>query len=159
MATRARRADEVLSVGELAARSGVAVSALHFYERQGLIHGGRNAGNQRRYGREVLRRVAIIKVAQRAGIPLASIAAALATLPPGRAPTGNDWARLSAGWRAELDVRIAKMTQLRDQLDQCIGCGCLSIEHCSLRNPGDQLAEQGSGPRLLESLEGGLTEK
>jgi len=148
-----------MTVGEVAARSGVAVSAIHFYEAKGLIASRRNAGNQRRYARDVLRRVAVIKVAQRAGIPLASIAAALATLPQGRAPTGNDWARLSAGWRAELDVRIAKMTQLRDQLDQCIGCGCLSIEHCSLRNPGDQLAEQGSGPRLLESLEGGLAEK
>lgn len=101
MATRLRRTDEVLSVGELAARSGVSVSALHFYERQGLIHGGRNAGNQRRYGREVLRRVAIIKVAQRAGIPLASIREALDTLPDGRTPTTADWTRLSRRWRAE----------------------------------------------------------
>lgn len=141
-----------LTVGEVATRSGVAVSAIHFYEAKGLIFSRRNGGNQRRYARDVLRRVAVIKVAQRAGIPLASIAVALATLPQGRAPSTNDWARLSAGWRAELDVRIAKMTQLRDQLDQCIGCGCLSIEHCGLRNPGDQLSEQGAGPRLLESL-------
>ncbi|MCD9005121.1 redox-sensitive transcriptional activator SoxR [Luteimonas sp. XNQY3] len=150
MATRARRADEVLSVGELAARSGVAVSALHFYERQGLIHGGRNAGNQRRYGREVLRRVAIIKVAQRAGIPLASIREALDTLPDGRTPTTADWTRLSRRWRAELDARIDQLTRLRDQLDGCIGCGCLSLKACPLRNPDDVAAARGPGARYLE---------
>lgn len=141
-----------LTVGEVAERSGVAVSAVHFYEAKGLISSRRNAGNQRRYARDVLRRVAVIKVAQRSGIPLASIAAALASLPQGRTPTVKDWARLSAAWRAELDERIAKMMQLRDQLDQCIGCGCLSIEHCGLRNPGDQLAEQGAGPHLLDDV-------
>lgn len=150
MATRARRADEVLSVGELAARSGVAVSALHFYERQGLIHGGRNAGNQRRYGREVLRRVAIIKVAQRAGIPLASIREALDTLPDGRTPTTADWTRLSRRWRAELDARIDQLTRLRDQLDGCIGCGCLSLKACPLRNPEDVAGARGPGARYLE---------
>jgi len=150
MATRCGRADEVLSVGELAARSGVAVSALHFYERQGLIHGGRNAGNQRRYAREVLRRVAIIKVAQRAGIPLASIRAALDTLPDGRTPTTADWARLSRRWRADLDARIDQLTRLRDQLDGCIGCGCLSLKACPLRNPEDVAAAQGPGAPYLE---------
>lgn len=141
-----------LTVGEVAERSGVAVSAVHFYEAKGLITSRRNAGNQRRYARDVLRRVAVIKVAQRAGIPLASIAAALASLPLGRTPTAKDWVRLSATWRDELDERIAKMVQLRDQLDQCIGCGCLSIEHCGLRNPGDLLAEQGAGPQLLQDI-------
>ena len=150
MATRLQRSDEVLSVGELATRSGVAVSALHFYERQGLIHGGRNAGNQRRYGREVLRRVAIIKVAQRAGIPLASIREALDTLPDGRTPTTADWARLSRRWRAELDARIDQLTRLRDQLDGCIGCGCLSIKACPLRNAQDALAQTGPGPHFDE---------
>lgn len=150
MSARAPRRDEVLSVGELAARSGVAVSALHFYERQGLIQGGRNAGNQRRYGREVLRRVAIIKVAQRAGIPLASIREALDTLPDGRTPTTADWTRLSRRWRADLDVRIDQLTRLRDQLDGCIGCGCLSLKACPLRNPGDVAGAGGAGARYLE---------
>ncbi len=150
MATRLRRPDEVLSVGELAARSGVAVSALHFYERQGLIHGGRNAGNQRRYGREVLRRVAIIKVAQRAGIPLASIREALDTLPDGRTPTTADWTRLSRRWRAELDARIDQLARMRDQLDGCIGCGCLSLKACPLRNPDDVAGARGPGAQYLE---------
>ncbi|TDK33720.1 redox-sensitive transcriptional activator SoxR [Luteimonas terrae] len=150
MATRLRRPDEVLSVGELAARSGVSVSALHFYERQGLIQGGRNAGNQRRYGREVLRRVAIIKVAQRAGIPLASIREALDTLPDGRTPTTADWTRLSRRWRAELDARIDQLTRLRDQLDGCIGCGCLSLMACPLRNPDDVAGARGPGAQYLE---------
>lgn len=140
----------LLTVGEVAARAGVAVSALHFYEAKGLIASHRNRGNQRRYPREVLRRVAIIKVAQRIGIPLASIRDALASLPRSRAPTAEDWARLSAQWRTELDGRITRLTQLRDQLSDCIGCGCLSIKACRLRNPFDELAEQGPGPRLLD---------
>jgi MerR family redox-sensitive transcriptional activator SoxR len=139
-----------LAVGEVAARSGVAVSALHFYEAKGLIASRRNAGNQRRYPREVLRRVAVIKVAQRLGLSLAAIREALGTLPDGRAPTPADWARLSATWKADLDDRIARLTRLRDQLSDCIGCGCLSVEACRLRNPGDELAAQGPGPRLLE---------
>ncbi|WP_394562068.1 redox-sensitive transcriptional activator SoxR [Aquipseudomonas alcaligenes] len=134
-----------LSVGELARRSGVAVSALHFYEAKGLIASTRNTGNQRRYSREALRRVAVIKVAQRVGIPLAEIAEALGSLPQGRNPTAADWAALSARWREDLDQRIAKLQLLRNQLDGCIGCGCLSLEACPLRNPGDQLAEQGPG--------------
>jgi MerR family redox-sensitive transcriptional activator SoxR len=139
-----------LSVGELARRSGVAVSTIHFYEAKGLIRGWRSAGNQRRYPRGILRRVAVIKVAQRTGIPLAEIQAALAALPQDRAPTADDWRALSASWRAVLDARIRSLTQLRDQLDSCIGCGCLSLTECPLRNPGDALGELGAGPRLLE---------
>ena len=119
-----------LSVGEVASRSGVAVSALHFYEKQGLIASARTAGNQRRYARAVLRRVAVIKVAQRMGVPLAEIAQALAHLPANRVPGKADWRRLSLHWQAQLDARIAILTQLRDQLDSCIGCGCLSLQAC-----------------------------
>lgn len=139
-----------LSVGEVAARSGVPVSTLHFYETKGLIASGRNAGNQRRYPRDVLRRVALIKVAQRLGVALADIAAALASLPAGRTPTAKDWNDLSAIWKNDLDARIDKLTRLRDQLGECIGCGCLSLEHCKLRNPLDELSELGPGPRLLD---------
>lgn len=139
-----------LSVGEVAARCGVSVPTLHFYESKGLIESWRNAGNQRRYARDVLRRVAIIKVAQRTGVPLAEIGAALATLPPGRTPTAEDWRHLSAGWRASLQARIDALAKLRDQLDGCIGCGCLSLESCPLRNPEDVLGEAASGARRLE---------
>ena len=142
--------DEALSVGELAARSGVAVSALHFYERQGLLRSSRNAGNQRRYGRDVLRRVAVIRVAQRAGVPLAEIRAALDTLPDARTPTREDWSRLSQRWRSALDARIAQLSALREQLDGCIGCGCLSLRQCPLRNPDDIAAAQGPGAPYLE---------
>ena len=139
-----------LTVGQVAARSGVAVSTLHFYEAQGLIHCWRNQGNQRRYAREVLRRVAVIKVAQRTGIPLAEIREALATLPNKRTPTAEDWKRLSMRWRADLDERIERLTRLRNQLDGCIGCGCLSLGACPLRNPWDELGTEGPGPRLLD---------
>ncbi|MFI8744539.1 redox-sensitive transcriptional activator SoxR [Pseudomonas sp. NPDC077186] len=139
-----------LSVGQVAERSGVAISTLHFYESKGLIHSQRNAGNQRRYPREVLRRVAIIKVAQRLGIPLADIGAALASLPADHTPTAADWQRLSAQWQRDLDARIEQLARLRDLLTGCIGCGCLSMQDCPLRNPQDQLGEQGAGPRLLE---------
>jgi len=138
-----------LTVGEVARRSGVAVSTLHFYEAQGLISAWRNAGNQRRYAREVLRRVAVIKVAQRAGVPLKDIRSALDTLPDKRTPTRRDWERLSAQWRADLDARIRSLEQLRDELGDCIGCGCLSIDRCPLRNPGDALGEEGAGAQLL----------
>lgn len=138
-----------LSVGEVARRSGVSVSALHFYERAGLIEGWRSAGNQRRYERAVLRRVAIVKVAQAVGIPLAEIRARLAALPGGKTPGKAAWARLAADWRADLDRRIALLTRLRDRLDGCIGCGCLSVDDCPLRNPGDEVAAQGPGPRHL----------
>lgn len=139
-----------LSVGEVASRSGVAISAIHFYEAEGLIKSWRTAANHRRYPRKVLRRIAIIKVAQRAGIPLKEIAAALATLPDLRTPTAEDWAKLSVKWKDDLNDRIARLTRLRDQLDGCIGCGCLSIDKCPLRNPYDELGKQGSGPRLLD---------
>lgn len=138
-----------LSVGEVARRSGVAISTLHFYESKGLIGSWRNESNHRRYPRDVLRRVAVIKVAQRAGVPLASIKEALSTLPDQRTPTAEDWRRLSKRWKTELDARIHRLEQLRDDLSGCIGCGCLSLEHCPLRNPGDTLAEEGPGPRLL----------
>ena len=139
-----------LAVGELAARSGVAVSALHFYEKKGLIHSLRTAGNQRRYRRDVLRRIAVIKVAQRTGIPLASIREALSALPDGRTPTAADWKRLSRRWRAELDARIARLVHLRDDLDGCIGCGCLSLRQCPLRNPDDCMAGFGPGANTLD---------
>jgi MerR family redox-sensitive transcriptional activator SoxR len=139
-----------LSVGEVAARSGVAVSAIHFYESRGLIASRRNGGNQRRYPREILRRVAVIKVAQRIGMPLKLIRDALATLPHGRAPTAADWRRLSALWRQGLDERIERLVGLRDNLSGCIGCGCLSLKVCPLRNPEDRLSESGCGPRLLD---------
>lgn len=138
-----------LSVGQLAQRSGVAVTALHFYESKGLIHSSRNPGNQRRYPREVLRRVALIKVAQRLGIPLAEIGAALKSLPDHRAPTAADWKLLSEKWSNDLDERIRQLSLLRDKLNGCIGCGCLSMEACPLRNYGDVLGEQGSGAQLL----------
>jgi MerR family redox-sensitive transcriptional activator SoxR len=141
---------KAMTVGEVATRSGVAVSTLHFYEAQGLIHSERNRGNQRRYAREVLRRVAVIKVAQRTGIPLALIREALATLPDKRTPTAEDWKRLSTRWRKDLDNRISRLERLRDQLNGCIGCGCLSLEVCPLRNPWDKLGVEGPGPRLLD---------
>jgi MerR family transcriptional regulator, redox-sensitive transcriptional activator SoxR len=134
-----------LTPGELANRSGVAISALHFYEREGLITSRRTAGNQRRYTRETLRRVAFIRMSQRLGIPLARVRSALATLPTDRVPTSKDWAKLSAGWRQELDDRILHLQRLRDNLAECIGCGCLSLRSCALSNPGDVLAEQGPG--------------
>ena len=139
-----------LSVGEVAERSGVAVSTLHFYETKGLIRSQRNRGNQRRYPRGILRRVAVIKVAQRTGIPLAEIAEALSVLPHDRPLTAQDWRRLSEIWRRQLDDRIERLTRLRDQLDGCIGCGCLSMQDCPLRNPWDALAAEGPGPRLLD---------
>ena len=139
----------LLTVGEVAQRSGVAVSTLHFYEAKGLISSSRSEGNQRRYARAVLRRVAFIRVAQRVGIALADIAQALQELPPTVAPSRADWARLSAAWRGELDERMAQLKKLRDTLDDCIGCGCLSIERCRLRNPADRLGHQGAGPQRL----------
>ena len=144
-------ANAPLSAGQLAARSGVAVSTIHFYEAKGLIAGWRSAGNQRRYSRDVLRRVAIIKVAQRLGLPLSMIKQAIDSLPGGRTPTARDWRRLSAEWRKELDRRIAMLQKLRGELDGCIGCGCLSLKVCQLRNPGDSVSDRGSGPRLMET--------
>jgi MerR family redox-sensitive transcriptional activator SoxR len=139
-----------LSVGEVAKRSGVAVSALHFYERKGLIHSLRTAGNQRRFARDVLRRLAVIRVAQRVGMPLDAVATAFAALPENKTPTKAEWAKMSALWRSELDQRIEQLLLLRDQLTDCIGCGCLSLKRCRLTNPGDTLGEHGDGPRRWE---------
>lgn len=138
-----------LTVGEVARRSGVAVSTLHFYEAKGLIAGWRTARNQRRYPRAVLRRVAIIRIAQRAGIPLATIREALADLPHDHVPNAADWKRFSQTWREMLEARIVALSQLRDQINSCIGCGCLSLEDCPLRNPDDALGQSGPGPRRL----------
>ncbi|MCW2859646.1 MAG: transcriptional regulator, MerR family [Actinoallomurus sp.] len=138
-----------LTVGQVSARSGVAVSALHFYEKKGLIRSRRTTGNQRRYSRDVLRRVAFIRVSQRVGIPLSDIRDALARLPEERTPTPKDWALLSAAWRGELDARIRQLQRLRDDLTGCIGCGCLSLSHCRLSNPDDRLGAEGPGPRRL----------
>jgi len=151
MATALERAGipSTLSVGEVARRSAVPVSTLHFYEAKGLISSQRSAGNQRRYARDVLRRVAFIRVAQRVGISLADIEAALASLTQQVAPSRSDWARLSARWRQRLDAQIEQLERLRDTLDDCIGCGCLSIDRCKLRNPLDSLSAQGPGPRRL----------
>nr|WP_202541108.1 redox-sensitive transcriptional activator SoxR [Streptomyces sp. SID2563] len=138
-----------LTVGQLSARSGAAVSALHFYEAKGLISSRRTSGNQRRYSRDALRRVAFVRAAQRVGIPLATIREALAELPEERTPNRDDWARLSHAWRSELDDRIKQLGRLRDHLTDCIGCGCLSLETCVLSNPDDINGEKISGSRLM----------
>ena len=141
---------DALTIGELSARSGVAPSALRYYERLGLIWATRTGGNQRRYERAMLRRVAFIRVSAQVGVPLEEIGAALATLPAGRTPNKADWTRLSRAWRRRLDAQIALMERLRDQLDGCIGCGCLSLKSCGLYNRSDELAPAGPGPvRLL----------
>jgi len=140
-----------LGVGEAAKRAGVAVSALHFYERKGLIRSLRTAGNQRRYASDVLRRIAVIRVAQRVGIPLEAVRRAFAALPDERTPTRDEWAAMSASWRVELEERIAQLTGLKDRLTECIGCGCLSMTACALANPGDSLAAEGAGPRRLDA--------
>ncbi len=140
---------ELLTIGEVARRSGVAASALRFYEERGLIRSRRSSGGQRRYGRSVLRRLAFVQVAQRVGLTLDEIAHALATLPDDESLTATDWKRLSAAWRPLLDERIRLLEGLRDELDSCIGCGCLSLERCRLRNPGDRAGSLGPGPRYL----------
>ncbi|MGH3646944.1 MAG: redox-sensitive transcriptional activator SoxR [Micromonosporaceae bacterium] len=138
-----------LTIGELAVRSGVAASALRYYEKQRLIRADRTSGNQRRYPRSELRRVAFVRVAQRVGLSLEEIRDALATLPEERTPNRADWTKLSRAWRSRLDAQIGLLERLRDSLDGCIGCGCLSLQRCQLYNPGDMLADQGSGPRIL----------
>ena len=138
-----------LSVGELAQRSGLAVSALHFYESKGLIASRRTSGNQRRYPRGVLRRIAIIRIAQRAGIPLAEIKQVFAAIPPDRAPSPHEWELAMWSWTKTLQQRIDDLTDLRDKLFNCIGCGCLSVTDCPLRNPDDRLGAKGPGPRVL----------
>lgn len=138
-----------LSVGQVAERSGLAVSALHFYERKGLIQSHRTGGNQRRYARDVLRRLAVIRTAQELGIPLGEVAEALSYLPPGQAPDAHDWRKMSNVWYERLDRRITLLTRMRDELNGCIGCGCLSTRKCPLFNRDDRLAGEGSGPRRL----------
>ncbi|MYM61905.1 redox-sensitive transcriptional activator SoxR [Pseudomaricurvus sp. HS19] len=143
-------ARQMLSVGQIAERSGIPVSALHFYESKGLICSERNAGNQRRYPRYILRQLAIIRVAQSLGLSLAEIREQLATLPEKGPPTAEDWRRLSSQWSEDLETRIAKMVALRDKLTECIGCGCLTVEDCPLRNPDDQAAAGGPGARAFD---------
>jgi MerR family redox-sensitive transcriptional activator SoxR len=140
---------ELLTIGDFAVRSGVAPSALRYYEKEGLIRSTRTGGNQRRYQRSELRRVAFIRIAQQVGVSLDEIREALAELPENRTPTRADWTRLSAHWRKRLDDRIALMERLRDQLTGCIGCGCLSLQRCKLVNPSDRLAATGQGARIL----------
>jgi MerR family redox-sensitive transcriptional activator SoxR len=142
-------AERDLTVGQVADRSGVAVSALHFYEAEGLISSRRTTGNQRRYPREILRRVAFIRASQGVGIPLRRIKAALDLLPENRTPTRKDWEHLSTAWRNELNDHITQLEHLRDRLSGCIGCGCLSLQGCKLINPNDILGRQGNGPRNL----------
>jgi len=138
------------SVGRVAERCGIKVSTLHFYEEKGLIRSSRNAGNQRRYKAEVIRRVSVIKAAQKMGISLAAIKKAFSTLPDERTPTQKDWQRLSQQWRAELNGRIAYLEKLRDSLTGCIGCGCLSMKNCPIYNAEDKLAAEGPGPVILD---------
>lgn len=148
---------DTLTIGEVAERSGVPHTALRFYEERGLISSERTAGNQRRYRRAVLRRLAFIRTAQRVGLSLEEIHDALDTLPDRRTPTKSDWARLSHAWRAELDARIDALHRLRDRLTVCIGCGCLSLKSCTLMNRDDLMATFGSGaPRLKPATEGGI---
>jgi MerR family redox-sensitive transcriptional activator SoxR len=151
---RARTTFHELTVGQVAERSGVAVSALHFYERKGLIRSTRTASNQRRYSRDTLRRVAFIRASQHVGISLTAIREAVDRLPSERTPTRDDWARLSAAWRTELDARIAQLQALRDDLTECIGCGCLSLRTCHLTNPRDVLGRQGPGAHRLPRQSG-----
>ncbi|MFZ0030910.1 MAG: redox-sensitive transcriptional activator SoxR [Candidatus Cybelea sp.] len=140
---------EYLAVGEIAKRSGLPVSTIHFWESKGLIRSDRSEGNQRRFARAELRRIAVIKIGQLAGISLGEIREVLDTLPADRAVSARSWAALSNRWKRDLDDRIARLTALRDRLGQCIGCGCLSLNKCRLQNPYDELAEEGPGPRLL----------
>ena len=140
---------DLLSIGAVAERLGVATSALRFYEERGLITSVRTRGNQRRYPRDVIRRVSFIKAAQQVGLSIEEIGDALASLPRDRTPTRADWTRLSRAWRPRLDARIDALVRLRDKLDGCIGCGCLSLDTCELYNPGDVAADHGPGPQWL----------
>jgi MerR family transcriptional regulator, redox-sensitive transcriptional activator SoxR len=141
--------DDELTIGELSARSGVAASALRFYEAEGLIHARRTSGNQRRYPRATLRRVALVQAGRAAGIPLTRIREALDGLPSGRTPGRRDWERLSRSWRADIDERLATLHAIRDRLTTCIGCGCLSIDRCTLLNPDDEAGSSGPGAHYL----------
>ena len=140
---------DLLSIGEVAQRAGLATSALRYYEQEGLITAVRSSGGQRRYHRSVLRRLAFVRAARTVGLSLEEIHAALETLPASRTPTKSDWARLSRSWRARLDEQIEALTALRDGLTSCIGCGCLSLRQCALSNPGDAVAARGPGARYL----------
>ena len=146
-----------LTIGQVSERSGVATSAIRFYEARGLIDSDRTTGNQRRYAQSTLRRIAFIRTAQRVGLSLEEIGEALATLPDGRTPTTSDWHRISNSWRPRLDEQIRRVELLRDKLDSCIGCGCLSLKSCTLMNPGDDLAAEGPGPVLLDPAHGAHT--
>jgi MerR family transcriptional regulator, redox-sensitive transcriptional activator SoxR len=146
-----------LSIGAVADRTGVAPSALRYYEDEGLISADRTDGNQRRYHRDVLRRVSFIRVAQRVGLSLDEIREALASLPDARTPTQEDWSRISQAWRPRLDAQIELIERLKDRLDGCIGCGCLSLETCAIWNPDDVAAELGTGPRYVLSDERPVT--
>jgi len=139
----------LIPIGEAARRCGLATSTLRFYEERGLIRSVRTAGNQRLYHRAALRQISVIRVAQSVGLTLKEIGEALAELPDGRTPNKRDWERLSRKWRAQLDTRIDKLQRMRENLTECIGCGCLSLESCTLRNPGDRFAASGTGPRIL----------
>lgn len=139
----------MLTIGALSERTGVAHSALRFYESEGLIHPTRSAGGQRRYPRDVLRRVSFIRIAQQVGLTLDEIRTALSSLPQNRTPNKKDWERLSTSWRPRLDHQIAVLERLRDRLTGCIGCGCLSLQACRLLNPGDTAGERGPGPRYI----------
>jgi MerR family redox-sensitive transcriptional activator SoxR len=141
--------DEYLTIGQVASRTGVATSALRFYEDRKMIVSERTDGNQRRYPRSVLRTVSVIKAAQEVGLSLQDISDALSNLPHGRTPTKKDWAGLATGWRSDLDARIAELEALRDDLADCIGCGCLSLTSCALFNPQDRVAEAGTGARYI----------
>lgn len=143
---------DLLSVGDVAARTGVAVSALHFYERQGLISSERTAGGQRRYARHVLRRVSVIQVAKRMGIPLAEVAEVFGDLPDDRMPGKTDWRRISQRWRGKLEARRREIERMESELVECIGCGCVSLRSCRVLNPDDELGSSGSGPRLLPEI-------
>ena len=141
--------DDKLTIGALSERTGVATSALRYYEAQGLIQAARSEGGQRRYGRDTIRRVSFIRIAQQVGLSLEEVGDALSSLPDGRTPTVRDWERLSAGWRPRIDDQIALLERLRDRLSGCIGCGCLSLAVCQLANPDDHAGELGPGPRWI----------
>ncbi|NYI03176.1 redox-sensitive transcriptional activator SoxR [Allostreptomyces psammosilenae] len=149
---RASHLGDLLSIGEVAHRSGVARSALRYYEEQGLIRAERTSGGTRRYRRSVLRRLAFVKAAQRIGLSLEEVRDELAALPPDRSPTGEDWDRVVAAWQARIDERIDGLRRMREALAGCVGCGCLSLTKCGVYNPGDVAAEEGAGARMLREL-------
>ena len=145
----AKTPSQGLSIGDLADRTGLAVSAIRFYETQGIVRPLRNAGGHRRYARSDLRRLSFAMIAQQLGFPLAEIGRHMADLPAHEAPSRQDWTTIATGFRSQIDARIAELEGLRDRLDGCIGCGCLSLDRCALYNPGDAAAQYGAGPRYL----------